>query len=396
MKLLALMALLITDSVWARDRKLQSSDLVQYDCTNAQNRERAVVRLKAQGVEADRRKVDNACSETQIADRRPPHSQDVTQQDCANEQSMAHARQKLAEGGVDIGGGSMGIRRLCGHSPSNLNPKEKITALVSDIKQNPSLCIDQRMRRRAALEYGLTYTLSTDICDRLKRILLQDFDFNKEENKSQRLSKIFEAEKVEKDVYVSGLRKRFVKALKPGIEADAPRPIELLPRPDGWLCKPNRPFIHRSNDIMTNPPGAFPLKFTVFNKRIEGGGFVYDTANGIELAGTDAKGEQKRSIRLEYNCVLDPLDCNESNSDGQTLIIEVAISKGDLLAKTQSFSWLKKLTSSDQKEVQNYVSKASPAINDYPSSINHDEIALNYFECFDDPFRALEQMLSNL
>ena len=89
---------------------------------------------------------------------------------------------------------------------------------------------------------------------------------------------------IKRNPYLTGLRMRFARSLKPGIDPNAPHPFELLYIEEGhpWVCIPNEPFAGPSLSASSTSSQRVVINFnSPLGYRIEDDhGFVYDYAGG--------------------------------------------------------------------------------------------------------------------
>ena len=269
-----------------------------------------------------------------------------------------------------------------------------------------SLCNDRHALLKLARKHGIGMRNAHGICrDHEKSVLnginSQDITSIDPIILGDELLSILDALHIERNPYVSGLRTRFVRSHKPGIEPEAPSPQSFVKK-DGspWICSGNKPFLHKFG----TPVGIFPLKFFAYGNRVQDSdGFLYNTVNSLEMTAGDPEGEGfLRNIRVEYFCEkLNPANCSEDNADLKVLLIEESVRTKGLLYSL--FNWIKGLGSNYQDILMNYMAaRAWGSQGDYISKDAREcrksgpffgcEVAVNYLECWEDGDAALDAL----
>ena len=444
--ILLTMLLVSTTPAWSifgrgKKRAMQEGDITALDCATENSKEMALKRLKEKKVRVNKRKIKRACNKitAQINSRRPLVESDLSVKDCQSERAMNKVRTELHKEGVDVGYSSVRVRQMCrtvltknnkgvatrplsstgtaastaGISFASLD--KRIEAFTATIRQDFSICSNLKKQNVTAKAHQISTLTANTICTKMRRNILQnlgpaaDPTFGDEAFLGNILDEILRSTDIRRNVYVTGLRRRFARSYKPGIEYDAPSPATLLDRDEGWICRVHKPFTDGPGGNVTGSPmNLSTLRFTIMNHLIEDdNGFLYDTANGMELAATGLNGEIVRSIRLEYYCQdADFRDCNEENANSRTLIIEEAIRVKSLVMRFfgHLFDNVPMVRSELENTLHSYLAaRAGRSMNDYLTENREHctgeeffrgcETAVNYLECFDDHSAILDKIL---
>ena len=371
--LIAITTGLVLSSAFARTA--QVTDIGHGDCQDANSRTAAVKRLKASGLKTSTRKVKKMCK-------------------------------KLTDSFGTQGGGLTRVQQFENY-----------------VMHNPVSCFGKGLDKAAGL-FGIPHTLAVRLCDQLQKQALdkveslgaQSVGSDAYSDESliwwQVVEQIFRTHKIKRNPYISGLRKRFKRAEKPGITPSAPLPHELFnPNVNSgiWFCHIYEPFSGAS--ISGNDSKVFQtLQFDVNAYRtVDDGGYTYDYQNGMEFSGrSSGSDEVLRNIRLEYFCDKQYDDagaritCTEENSSSRQLLIEESQSVNNFWNVFKNLFVIGDLSVSDDEAIQNFLaSQASRSLGDYitenkakcSSLILDCEVASRYLECTEN-FDEINQIIA--
>ena len=336
MKFLILSAVLATSmTAWGKKtRRMQEGDLNISDCISRVRQSTALARLKnlEVPVKTDAKKIAKACDKIEknykgMSIRRAIGPGDLNVNDCADKTTRARARERLHDSGVNVGYTSSAVQRACQQlqvqmttksntapSTTTINDKlldQRVEDFSDTIENDIRICSSYTRLRNVAKQTRLSYRTATMICTKLRRDLLKTLHpsdtpgFADELFLGDQLDGILERTDIRRNPNITGLRIRFDRAYKPGIDdrEEAPHPAEFLDR-GVWNCIENPPFKDGHAGMSGAPPSArIPLKFFIDGKRIEDDHFfVYDYSNGVELSAASPNARVFRSLRLEYVC----------------------------------------------------------------------------------------------
>ena len=338
---------------------------------------------------------------------------DIGLGDCQDDYSRANAVQRLKASGLRTS--ARNVKAMCRKLTKSSGTQEggltRVQQFENYIKQNPASCFGRELDR-AAGRLGIPHTLAIRICDQLQKQALDEVERLGAQSVGpgaysdesliwwQVVEQIFKTHKIKRNPYISGLRKRFKRADKPGITPSAPLPHELFnPNVNSgiWFCHAYEPFSGAS--ISGNDGSIFQtLQFDVNAYRTtDDSGYTYDYQNGMEFAGrSGGSDEVLRNIRLEYFCDKQydsagtRITCTEENSSSRQLLIEESQSVNNFWNLFKNLFVVGSLSVNDDEAIQGFLaSKASRSLGDYitgnktkcSSLIVDCEVASRYLEC---------------
>ena len=362
--------------------------------------------------------LSSAFAESLIATNRSLAATDLSlAKDCKNRTSRNSAVKRLQEQGVKAT--SNGVKAMCkkiskAHASGTRGAVEgpnKVQRFQEHIKHNPASCFGQGLNT-STQKFAIPRTLAIKLCDELQQHALNEVELLRTQGVDQAtyddesllwwqiVEQIFRANKIRRNPYISGLRKRFQRAEKPGITPTAPAPHELFnPDVNGgvWFCHIYEPFSGTS--LSRNDSSIFQaIQFSVSAYRTQDdGGYTYDYQNGMEFSGSSGGSDEVlRSIRLEYFCdkqyddAGNRITCAEENSSSRQLLIEESQSINNFWNLFKNLFVVGDLSVSNDEAIQTFLaSKASRSLGDYiqenkakcSSYIQDCEVASRYLEC---------------
>ena len=350
---------------------------------------------------------------------------DLNTEDCFSKESMKQAEKRLKGKGIQRVSFDK-IKDACRFVPNashgsgiSIEQLEKRLATFNaefstyiEHGQGVNLCSDRHALLKMASKHGIGMRNAHNICREHEKAVLnginsQDVTSLDPIALGDELLSILDSLHIERNPYVSGLRTRFVRSHKPGIEPEAPSPQSLV-KQDGspWVCTGNKPFLHKFGTFSSgnNSTGIFPLKFYAYGNRVQDSdGYRYNTVNSLEMTAGDPKGDGfLRNARVEYYCEkINPANCEEDNADLKVLIIEESVRTKGLLYNL--FNWIKGLGTNYQDLLMNFMAaKSWGSQGDYISKDAKEcrrsgplfgcEVAINYLECWEDGDAALSAL----
>ena len=361
--------------------------------------------------------------------RRDMFIDDLTSRDCQNKQTMKSAQIRLENQNIRARKFKK-ILKFCGHinalpsrsavsAPPPGQEKEdsikgKRESFTTAIGKNYSICKNYRSLRETAKKYGLTYAMALNTCSHYRRQALLGPNKNSSAIRfvllASQVDQILQKLYLKRNPYITGLRMRFARSLKPGIDPETPHPFELLHTEEGhpWICISNKPFAgpSLSSDFYDSSHQRVAITFnSPMGYRLEDNhGFTYDYLGGTELVGSGEDGNTLRSIRLEYFCQKEkPADCNGENHEDMILLIEESTKGKGLLSR--GLNWILGLGLNAQEVIYSYLAaKASRSQTDYLSEnergckglhlLKGCEMAVNYFECTADTEISMKNLMN--
>ena len=351
---------------------------------------------------------------------------DLVSEDCRDEFSIKAAKERLKDRKIKVGRGEKKIRELC-EELKGMEGKEVIEipekargltgkeGLVAAISGEFSFCSHYKSLLNLAKRYDVSYRVAINTCFFEKRQALlasNSGDLSSRglhELLGRQVDQILEEFDIQRNPYLTDLRMRFARSLRPGIDQQAPYPHKLLGTVEGypWICIPNEPF---SGPALSGSRSGSERKVISFSSpigpRIEDDDqFVYGYNNGLELVGSDKDGHFLRSIRLEYFCLEEGrADCNENNYDQKILLIEESVKSNGLISR--AFDWGTDLRTDAREVLHTYLeARGARAQSNYfledgrdcggGSQLRGDcEIAVRYFECAAETTLRVKDVLS--
>ena len=298
-------------------------------------------------------------------------------------------------------------------SEENQKTSKTDEGLDTAIHGNFALCSSYEALKDTAERYSVPYKRAIDTCSHYQRQILLASDspnssLREFEFLGNQVDQILEKFYIRRNPYVTDLRMRFARSLRPGIDEEAPHPHQVLGIEEGypWICIPNEPF---SGPSLSGSSSRSERKMISFSSpmgpRIEDDDkFVYSYNNGLELVGSDRDNYTLRSIRLEYFCLeRDSAHCTKENYDQKILLIEESVKTKGLISR--ALDWITNLHPDTQEVLYTYLAaKGGRAQSNYPLEDEKDcngtqllmgcEIAVRYFECAADTAHITKGLLN--
>ena len=301
----------------------------------------------------------------------------ITLEDCASSKTKETAKKRVLK--EDIGGvwkGRKARERLprqieitCSalaeeaKTKGPLDPEEEMNLLErlrAELFTNYGPCESGDGKRALSDRYGFSIRTITRACEDMRQKAISSMGSD-EILLGTQLDQILDDEGVGRNPNMKRLRRDFMRAHKPGIDADVESPYELLSHfGDPWLCLANRPTASGDDNSLIQ------LSFSNMGGRFrDSDKYLYDMGNGLELTGLKNGGETLRHLRVLHS------------EETRVLLIEESVRQDSPLA-----------------------ANAPPAKNDYFESGTCDgeqssatcEVAINYYECWED----MEMVFTNL
>ena len=385
MRVLMLLAVLAANTVFAKAprRDMFVDDLTPRDCRDKQTMKAAQIRLKSQNIRARKfKKILKFCGHINALPSGPG------------------ATPPPAQGEED---------------PTKMGKRESFTTAIG---KDYSICENYRYLQEAAKKYGLTYSVALSTCSHYRRqaLLGPGKNYSAEGDSSgvdfallaSQVDQILQKLYIKRNPYITGLRMRFARSLKPGIDPDTPHPFELLEIEEGypWVCISNEPFAgpSLSGSYVSSQRTVINFSAPLGYRLEDNHGFTYDYLAGTELVGSNENGHTLRSIRLEYFCMKErPADCNRENHEDVILLIEESVKGKGLLSR--GLGWIGGLGFNAQEAIYSFLAaKGSRSQTDYLSEnargckglhlLTGCEMAVNYFECTADTEDSVNNLMN--
>ena len=349
----------------------------------------------------------------------------VTSKDCTSTKTKKQAKKRVLKNDIGkVWSGRKARKRLTQQIEAtcdvlSLSAKNKINVpqgdedmtllekLEADLFTNIEPCQSGKGKKALAKHYGLSIRTVAKVCSKVVREVMASGGSDNSSILGElllgaQLDEILRDVGLERNPNAIRLRREFMNAYKPGIHEEVETPYELLNRyGEPWYCVANQPFVSTSTMVNTDLPNEIgEMVFNNMGTRLwsnddfrGGDTFFFDPGNGMEITGANASGEIMRHIRLHYFCEKGEEDCGlEEEPDLRVLIIEETVKTRGLLSRF--FDWVNGLGFNKKETVHNYLAtRARRGKNDYfenggkcngKNLILGCEMAVNYFECWDD------------